>query len=256
MSRHTSYLQRLWRKVGGLLRPTQALAVSSPVARVLQHQQRLFQCAVQLLDDGAAAQQVVLDALTQVLRSEQQDPQTSLAASPTAEPGPVSTGTLTDQALSDRLDRLVVNLALIRLKALSAAVRQGGSDEAWPIHRDELPPGSGEAAALPVETAQSASNAGLQLQRISQVLSLLSPEPRVTVMLVVMQGRSLSQVAALLGCSEVTCRFWLSHGRKTLRRALQRDLFEDDLGTRESRLVLAPGALNELRGSKKATARA
>jgi hypothetical protein len=41
-----------------------------------------------------------------------------------------------------------------------------------------------------------------------------------------------------------------------MRRALQRDLVEDDFVSRESRLLLSPGALNDLRRSKKAAARA
>ncbi|HRI53599.1 MAG TPA: sigma factor-like helix-turn-helix DNA-binding protein, partial [Pseudomonadota bacterium] len=110
------------------------------------------------------------------------------------------------------------------------------------------PAGAGGGLAFPGEQAQ--------LQRTAHALALLPTETRVTLMLVAMQGRPIAEVAELLGCSELTCRFWLRHGMKLMRRALQRDLVEDEFVSRESRLLLSPGALNDLRRSKKAAARA
>lgn len=246
--------------------------------RMLQHREHLFGAAVQLLDDEAAARQVVLEALAQAAR--RPDALAGAAASPglaEARPGESSDA----QSLDRFLDRLVVSLAVTRLQALSAVgVGRGLSQDGWPAVREpesgrsaaELAAGSpaGSAGAGPAarpsagasatEASPAVANALVgeqaQLQRTAQVLAQLPTETRITLMLVAMQGRSVAEVAGLLGCREQTCRFWLSHGMKLMRRALQRDLVEDDVVSRESRLLLSPGALNDLRRSKKAAARA
>ena len=99
----------------------------------------------------------------------------------------------------------------------------------------------------------------LHLQRTAQAVAALPPLSRLSVILVVMQRRPLAEAAELLGCSEDTCRFWLGHGRKLLRRSLQRDLLPSDEGDQEARpqsVVTVPEAFHELRRNKKAIARA
>ena len=95
--------------------------------------------------------------------------------------------------------------------------------------------------------------------RTGQALAALPPLSRIAVVLVVMQRRAPAEAAELLGCSEDTCRFWLGHGRKLLRRSLQRDLLPSDEGDQEARpqsVVTVPEAFHELRRNKKAIARA
>ncbi len=256
--------------------------------RLLLHREHLFGSAVQLLDDEAAAQQVVLEALAQAA---------SQPLLPAPGEGALAAAGADDSAadppLVSWLDRRVVNLAVTRLQALSAVgVGRGLSNDGWPAVRDSDGPGasadpasaqSGPAGASgsPVGAFPGAAGGNsptgpgvtagpgsatnplfappseqAQLQRTAQVLAQLPTEARVTLMLVVMQGRAIAEVAELLGCSELTCRFWLGHGLKFMRRALQRDLLEDDFVSRESRMLLSPGALNDLRRSKKAAARA
>lgn len=267
-------------------------AAPSSVERVLQHREHLFGSAMQLLDDEAAAQQVVLDALAQGIRSAPDAaplPGRALAAAGLGEPtGAPPTGALADEpSLVRWLDRLVGSLSVTRLQALAAAgVGRGQSQDGWPAVRDPdgaaTDPAAGPlggpeglagpgaaggtfpgAAIVVSASAPAAAGGGLafpgeqaQLQRTAHALSLLPTETRVTLMLVAMQGRPIAEVAELLGCSELTCRFWLRHGMKLMRRALQRDLVEDEFVSRESRLLLSPGALNDLRRSKKAAARA
>lgn len=247
-----------------LLGTTRAAAEPSPIERVLAQREMLLCCALQLLDDEAAAQQVTLEAIQQALRSPMLVPLASGAPGADglvapglaggAQPAPAPAR---DAALAHWLERLVINLSLQRLKALSTLGRISSS-ESWPViardGRDGRDGRSGAEAQAP--GTPSRPEESTQLTRASQVLSQLPAETRVTVMLVVMQGRSPAEVAELLGCSELTCRFWLSHGRKLLRRALQRDLIEDDLMSRESRVLVSPGALHDLRRNKKAAARA
>lgn len=250
-----------------LLGKTSAAAESSPIERVLAQRQQLLCCALQLLDDEAAAQQVTLEAIQQALRSPMLVPLASgspggegLVEPVLAGGAPPSSVPSRDAALAHWLQRLVINLSLQRLKAISTLGRISSS-ESWPVvardgregrdarePRSSTEPQTGGTPSRPEESTQ--------LTRASQVLSQLQAETRVTVMLVVMQGRSPAEVAELLGCSELTCRFWLGHGRKLLRRALQRDLIEDDLMSRESRVLVSPGALHDLRRNKKAAARA
>lgn len=276
MSKLFTLVGRLWAWLFQSAAAKHAVALApSPVERVLQHREHLFGSAVQLLDDEAAARQVVLEALAPAIRRAQSLPTGAAASAQTesaaSEPADVP-------GLIRRLERQVVSLAVARLQALSAAgVGRGLSHDGWPVVREpesalsssELvgpgsPPGvattgapasaSSSPAAAP--RASSAGGEQAQLQRTAQVLAQLPTETRITLMLVAMQGRSLAEVAELLGCSEQTCRFWLSHGMKLMRRALQRDLIEDEFISRESRLLLSPGALNDLRRSKKAAARA
>lgn len=223
----------------GLPVSASALSAASPAALVLLHRERLLGCALQLLDDAEAAQQVVFEAIEQALRSPLllplADAVPGAAIATPAETGP--------EALLRWLERLVVGLSLARLKALPSPGRALSSYDNWPALRDAEPSAADDRGPA-------------SAQRTAQALSALPPETRATVLLVVTQGRTLAEVADLLGCSEVTCRFWLSNGRKLLRRALQRDLVEDDAVSRESRVVLSPGALYDLRRSKKAAARA
>lgn len=211
--------------------------------RVLGHRERLLACALQLLDDATMAQQVVVEALEQALRSPMLLPLSAAGGAL----GAGDTAAAQDAALSRWLDRLVVSLSVARLKAATSPSRALSSYDSWPALRDAEPAGSGKGGAEPGPGSA---------QRTAQALAALPPETRVTVLLVVTQDRSVAEVAELLGCSEVTCRFWLSHGRKLLRRALQRDLIEDDPVSREARVVLSPGALYDLRRNKKAAARA
>ncbi len=277
MSKLFTLVRRLWAWLLPSARDASTRAPSA-VERVLQHREHLLGSAMQLLDDEAAAQQVVLDALSQGVRSS--------LASPVAEP--LRPESADEPSLVRWLDRLVVSLAVTRLQALAAAgVGRGQSQDGWPAVRepDGVPADSAagvlvapEGAAGPGAASGSfagpavlqggppagvGSGGGLtfpgeqaQLQRTAQVLALLPTETRVTLMLVAMQGRPIAEVAELLGCSELTCRFWLRHGMKLMRRALQRDLIEDEFVSRESRLLVSPGALNDLRRSKKAAARA
>lgn len=239
---------------GRLLGGRAAAPEPSPIERVLLHREQLLSCAMQLLDDESAAQQVTLEAIQQALRSPMLVPLASVAPDAAAGAGDAAgaassavASAAANGSLGRWLERLVINLALQRLKALSTlgvGLSKIGSSETWPV----VPREPAETPSRPEESTQ--------LSRASQVLSQLPAETRVAVMLVVMQGRPVSEAAELLGCSELTCRFWLSHGRKLLRRALQRDLIEDDLMSRESRVLVSPGALHDLRRNKKAAARA
>lgn len=239
---------------GRLLGGRAAAPEPSPIERVLLHREQLLACAMQLLDDESAAQQVTLEAIQQALRSPMLVPLASGApdatgAAPAAAAGAAasSASSASNASVGRWLERLVINLSLQRIKALSTlglGLGKSGSSETWPV----VPREPAETPSRPEESTQ--------LSRASQVLSQLPAETRVAVMLVVMQGRTVGEAAELLGCSELTCRFWLSHGRKLLRRALQRDLIEDDLMSRESRVLVSPGALHDLRRNKKAAARA
>jgi hypothetical protein len=71
-----------------------------------------------------------------------------------------------------------------------------------------------------------------------------------------MQNRPLAEVAALLGTTETTCQFWLSHGRKLLRRALQRDLGHGTENSSSLQVLVSPETPHDMRGNKKAIARA
>ncbi len=95
-----------------------------------------------------------------------------------------------------------------------------------------------------------------QIRRTAQVLCTLPPMTRVTLVLVIVKGRPLPEVAELLDCGEESLHFWLNHGRKLLRRALQRDLLESDFDPPGTHTLAPPGAIHDLRRGKKATARA
>jgi len=220
--------------------------VESPQLRHLR--ERLFRCAVQILDDAAGAEQVVNQALRQaehggheLTSAEGRNPHDPTAPLPE----------------SDWLLRQVVRLALQRLKALSivpvlppipSSAQAGG--EAETVSRTT---GShGESAAA--ETTGSSENQ--RRDRTARALLKLPVEMRVTLILVLMQGRSIPEVASLLGSSETTCAFWLSHGRKQLRRALQRDLAPGTESGGLLRVLVSPETPYDLRGNKKAIARA
>jgi len=213
-------------------------ALPSFIERVYGHREKLFLCAVQLLDDEQASEQVVAETLSKTL----------LRGLP--EPGP-GTDAAPAPSLERTMDRLLVSLAMVQLKALPAptsSASQRGRERGADGPGQEL--GSGDARS---------ERAG---ERIGQALAALPTEARVAVTLLLMQGRSLAETAELLGTSEATCQFFLNHGRKLLRRALQRDLIAGDdaehtAGTpgQDSRSG-GTTTLHDLRRNKKATARA
>lgn len=217
-------------------------AVRSQHERLMAQSERLFVCATQLLDDAHAAQQVVAEALHlyQSLYGQPAGQPGGQAAEPVASDGPDFERTL---------DRLLVGLTIVRLKALPAPTRSGTQRESWPSASSERV--SAADADEPVSVAT-------QLERTAQVLAALPVESRVAVMLVVMQGRRVAEAAELLGASVEACTFYLNNGRKLLRRALQRDLLTDGDGERPSGLVVQPEGrtLHDLRRNKKAIARA
>lgn len=193
-----------------------------PRERVLAQRDRLLLSALQLLHDPLGAQEVVLRALEQALRS----------------PLLVRLAGDGEQALYRWLDRLVVGHSLSRLRA-------GRQTE--PVRAPSSPSASAPGGS---------SGEILQLERLAQQLRALSPEARVTVTLVVMQRRALAEAAELLDVSEESCHFWLNHGRKQLRRALQRDLCEDEGGPPGPRPPAPIGTSYDLRRGKKTAARA
>jgi DNA-directed RNA polymerase specialized sigma24 family protein len=221
-----------------------ALPPLSPIERIAAHRERLFVCAVQLLDEPRAAQQVVAETIDKALLGVK-DGRDAAAAE-----------------LERSLDRLLVSLALVRLKAMPPPVSMGrggksaSADGMASLHdpfaaaererESEIPDGEAAAEA--------------QFARTAQVLASLPIEARIAVTLVVMQGRSLADAAFLLATTEESCRFFLNHGRKLMRRALQRDLLTSDGEGRAAALLekftSGTTTLHDLRRSKKATIRA
>ncbi|MDW8283296.1 MAG: sigma-70 family RNA polymerase sigma factor [Myxococcales bacterium] len=238
------------------LQPAQA-SETDPRGRVLAQRERLLGCALQLLQDPQAAQEVVLQVLDQALQSPLLVP---LASQET-------------QGLERWLDRLVVNAVLARLRQ-QAPGRPGGpravpSPGSRPLlellRRPPIPmspPPLGVRGSLPAGRSRSEEVDGRlaaeaqQLERLSQALAELSPEMRLVVSAVLMQGRTLAEVADLIGCSEESCRFWLQHGRKQLRRALQRDLVELEPEPPMPSTLSPAEVPHDLRRGKKAAARA
>ncbi len=220
-----------------------ALRVDIPV-ELYGQRERLYACALQLLDDPQAARQVVAEALQQTAAALAQGGRSDEAGG--GEAGPES-------ALSGLLDRSVIRLALLRLRITPMPVPASDSLD---LRTDEAQGGRG-ATSETFESAATLPSDGVgQLERIGDALNNLPAEIRAVIALVVMQGRSLPAAAELLGISEDACAFFLGHGRKLLRRALQRDLVaaEDVLGA--GAILLQPRDLHDLHGSKKATARA
>lgn len=235
-------------------------APRSTIERVYAHREELFVCAVQLLDDAHAAQQVVGETLEKALLGVKEN-------ECDAEP-----------QLERTLDRLLVSLSLVRLKALPPPVLPGpprgfrvsSAAEAMASSFGSSSSGFSTSAGgagsdrpssdRELEASDGELGEGSQFARTAQVLTSLPVEARVAVTLVVMQGRSLADAAFLLGTTEAACRFFLNHGRKLLRRALQRDLLTSDGEGRAAALLekLTSGTttLHDLRRSKKATIRA
>lgn len=212
--------------------------------RVLAHRERLLRCAsLLLLDDGAAALEAVLRSLLQALRSP-----LLLQLVQRGDDGP----------LLRFLERLLIGHCLSRLTA-QAPVRPGSAGTPRSFGRDtggHAPVSSAPPPAVTTGPPAGPAAESMQLERTAQALGVLPPRARVTVSLVLMQGRSLAEVAELLGCNETSCRFWLNHGRKLLRRALQRDLLEGDYDPPGTYQETPPGTFHDLRRGKKATARA
>jgi len=210
----------------------------SPPQRQLREQ--LFRCALQILDDGAGAEQVVRQALRQ------------------AEQGCSELGGVprTGETESDWLLRHVISLSVQRLKALSIVPVLPPLPEAV---RGAMDADSAPQAAITEADRAAATltrSEGQRRERTTRALLKLPVEMRVTLILVLMQRRSLSEVASLLGSSETTCAFWLSHGRKQLRRALQRDLAPGAESGGLRQVLVSPETSYDLRGNKKAIARA
>jgi hypothetical protein len=157
--------------------------------------------------------------------------------------------------------------------ATASSRRTTGSRDDWRPIDDGLEPNPGPRdSAKELERSDGRSSKRQsqgshkleQLDRTAEALATLPIEPRLAVMLVVMQGRSTAEAARLLGAPTETFRFFLANGRKLLRRALQDDLLTDDETEVAAGLLAPPGAapsdgegsLHDLRGNKKATARA
>jgi hypothetical protein len=298
---------------------TRKKAEPSPRDLVLAQRERLLGCALQILQDGHAAQEVVLKGLGQALQSPLLVPLSGDGAPPA---GGV-------EALVRWLDRLDINLALARLRQgsplrpgahgtsaaghageqrpLLEALRRGAIPTAPPPLRptptpvtqqavptplperrtpsgglpvqlgaDVVPPGARPQPALLAGLPAPQDGAGqkaprppagepaprrvpmevMQLERMGTALRGLSPETRVTVTLVLVQGRSLAEAAELLGCQLESCRYWLLHGRKQLRRVLQRDLIEAEPEPSSTSMESPGGVLYDVRRGKKAAARA
>ncbi len=190
---------------------------------------------MQILDDAAGAEQVVRQSLRE------------------AEQGRAELIGHTQLEADDWLLRQVVSLSVQRLKALSIIpvvppipepARAGGDSEST-SHTEA------EATAH-----HKPSSEQQRRERLCRALLKLPVEMRVALILSRMQKRPLRQVAALLGTTETTCLFWLSHGRKQLRRALQRDLAPGPENGGPLRVLVSPETPYDLRGNKKATARA
>lgn len=293
-------------------------AEPSPRDLVLAQRERLLGCALQILQDGAAAQEVVQKGLFQALQSP--------LLVPLSRPAAPAPGNM--EALVRWLDRLVINLSLSRLRQaaplrpgargadgvtsgapeqrpLLEALRRGGAIPTSPpplrparseppalptaaslperrtppgglaqLHSDVVPAGAKAQPALlaPPPARKDAGAQGeartaaepprrapqeiQQLERLGAALRGLSPEARVTVTLVLMQGRTLDEAAELLGCHRESCRYWLQHGRKQLRRVLQRDLLESEPEPPSPSAESPGGVLYDVRRGKKAAARA
>ena len=240
---HDEAASRSTQEVG---RPTQL-----PPALYAQRE-RLYICALQLLDDPQAARQVVAEALRSAALAWAQLDERRLIAAPSAgQPG----HSLVESELTAWLDRSVLRLALLRLRVTPQSVHPGDSLSV-PAEDDTAPRGGPLDGIVSESASHSANDSVGQLERIGDALSTLPPEIRAVIALVIMQGRSLPMTADLLGISEEACAFFLSHGRKLLRRTLQRDLVaaEDILGA--GSILLQPRELHDLHGSKKAAARA
>lgn len=229
----------------------------SSTRRVLAQRERLLRGGLQLVGDREAALELTSACLLAALRSPMLLSFSDDAAG--------------EDALWQWLERMLVQRALRRLREATPSRRLIGQDPETP-ESAEAGDGDGAAAAAvaPVDRSRKASDERprddrsrpaelLHLQRTAQAVAALPPLSRLSVILVVMQRRPLAEAAELLGCSHDTCAFWLVQGRKQLRRALQRDLLpidDGELDARPPQPVAVPGALHELRRSKKAIARA
>lgn len=204
--------------------------------RVLAQRERLLRSGLQLLGDPDGAAELVVLCLLAALRSP------LLLRFSDDEAG--------DEALSRWLERMLVQRILQRLRE-AVPLRRGVAESSASASSEEPPKEQAAVRGRPGEL--------VLLQRTGQALAALPPLSRIAVVLVVMQRRAPAEAAELLGCSEDTCRFWLGHGRKLLRRSLQRDLLPSDEGDQEARpqsVVTVPEAFHELRRNKKAIARA
>jgi hypothetical protein len=213
---------------------------ATPIERIYAHREPLFVCAVQLLDEPRAAQQVVSETIDKAL----------LGIKDMADEAEID--------LERRLDRLLVSLTLVRLKAMPQPMAQAPRGGKTPGDSGTTSPfASGDR---PLEPAEPEPVVEGQFARTAQALGALPIEARVAVTLVVMQGRSLAEAAFLLATTEESCRFFLNHGRKLLRRTLQRDLLTSDGEGRSDsmleKLTSGTTTLHDLRRSKKATIRA
>lgn len=240
LSAITSALLRWLGRWPGRLRGRNPLGSVLPTEppQLVHVRSQLFRCALQILDDAAGAEQVVNQALQQ-----------AAAGGHALTDGRAGTTAL--QPESDWLLRQVVSLSVQRLKALSIVpVLPPIPTAALGEAADATPPGPADGGPA------SRSSDQQRRERLTRALLKLPVEMRVTLILVLMQGRTVAHAASLLGCQQVTCAFWLSHGRKQLRRALQRDLAPGTDSGGLLRVLVSPETPYDLRGNKKAIARA
>jgi len=255
-------LAQLWQRLWGRrahVATAGGLGIGRSVARRTQlpptiyaQRERLYISALQLLDDPQAARHVVAEALcaAALALAQQNEPRSPAGRLSSGELDPHS-----EAALSAWLDRCVLRLALLRLRVTPASM--GSSEPLDPAAEDDPTLRSATPDGSPDDSPRGSTSERVgQLERIADALATLPAEIRAVLALVVMQSRSLAATAEVLGISEEACAFFLSHGRKLLRRALQRDLVaaEDVVGA--GSILLQPRELYDLYGSKKATARA
>ncbi|HMU38011.1 MAG TPA: sigma factor-like helix-turn-helix DNA-binding protein [Pseudomonadota bacterium] len=230
MLKATVILAKLWNRFS--TQRTPAIPVPIENADLRKQREQLFVCAMQLLDDAAGAEQVVRQTLSDA--HVPQSPETA------------------GWAL-----RQVVGLSVQRLKALSIVPVLPPLPEAARLKSvtEEKHHSGTDPDAQPAQDPR-ANHDHLRRERLGRALLKLPVEMRVTLILSRMQNRPLAEVAALLGTTETTCQFWLSHGRKLLRRALQRDLGHGTENSSSLQVLVSPETPHDMRGNKKAIARA
>jgi DNA-directed RNA polymerase specialized sigma24 family protein len=257
------YLTQLWQRLGRGPRramgagPVDSLTARSPQLRtpvppaIFAQRERLYVGALQLLDDPQAARQVVAETLHGAALAISQHGAERGVGEPLSS---AWVDALSESELGAWLDRSMLRLALLRLRVTPRSL--GGSEPLDAAAEDEASGRTSPIDAIADPSGSSLRDSVGQLERIADALSTLPAEIRAVVTLVVMQGRSLPATADLLGLSEEACAFFLGHGRKLLRRTLQRDLVaaEDIVGV--GAILLQPRELHDLHGSKKAAARA
>lgn len=130
-----------------------------------------------------------------------------------------------DAAVTTWLHRIVVNACLDRLRA--AKVRRA---DALPDDLEEYG-ARGRVVATDVSVDPAASVvAGERRDAVVEALGTLPPEQRAAIVLVDLEGHSVAEAAAILGCAAGTVKSRCSRGRARLLGLLSHllDLDEDD----------------------------